>query len=1237
MPETSDTEYRFYPTVRTGIQPEKKFKRGEKLYPAGGRATATVTLSGEAEDGSTGTANAAVPLRVFGSGEVTGIDHRQVVRTFPKPDATDVPPNYFPFVEFDRPDLLWAFSPTSPDSDGRNLPWCCLVAVERDRVNFSATGPGPLPMLEAPISELPYPDEAWAWAHAQVVGPVGGEADDAAELAADSARTVSRLLCPRNLAGTASESSGGRPYIAAVVPTFEVGRRAGLGEPPYGGDGSETETTFAWDAESAGSVRLPVYYWWEFSTGPAGDFESLARELEPTVLGPDVGYRTVDVTAPGPETLKFGGDEGAGTIGMGGALRSAGTASDPYGGIEEQEQLADLLNAPESVTLPGGHSADAPGTSYGVVSPPKYGQWHAGISEVLPLGSETSRPGFDPTWFHRLNSDPAHRIAAGFGTEVIRKNQEQYMAEAWDQFGQLREVTDYVNRIDLAKAALGRPFGVIEDLDLPDILRITQPLHPHVFDPALNQTLFGDLGGGLFPEVLLTPQFQRLVRPSGPLARRGNVEFESSEFDSLFEARDVPTLGGGVSFTDGPIGADGDVTTPEGGGLLGEGGLGLPRLDFEHSLDVAVEEIDEQVAADALAETEHYYRSAHHSVRAVRRAVMADDAEPIQHLLDTPGISGDRLAGTEGDTPELLDASIGAIEEMPGTGGQATSSPVPDRRQRIRTEREQVAASVDEALAVLSSGGDRQEALSALARAERGLLDLTLTVGEARTIAVSEVSAETSSAVDAPPTYSNTYEELGAWEDSLVAEIDPEVRFPEIAAARLDLDTGGDPVESVMAEPRFDEAMYEALAALDQEYLLPGVGDVPRDSVGLVATNPAFIEAYMVGLNHEMARELRWRRFPTDKRGTYFRSFWDYRGNPERNGPAFDIETVAQALGLGDQESETSRPALQLEPDITPIHEWDENDLGFNSPDGDEEGSTETDTAAESDTAPESDTVLLIRGELLRRYPNATIYAAKAVGERRGDKNENESGNGDDDADDESVDRVPMLPKTEAYGKLTKSTDGEGIEFAKGGEKYRVRFPQFHGQLDPDITFLGFDLSPADALGEKYEVGEGEDIAEPVGGPQKNSGWFFVIEEPPTEPQFGLDEPSGDESGVPLEIGFKNEQGGWQVNEVTDEDERAGKETQWNALSWGHLDEGFGRGEGEYIRIGGGTQEKQQWRTPPAGEGADAPAPIVWGRNSADMARITWQRPIRIAIHADDLLPRDVVTDGSGESTEDGR
>ena len=44
-------------------------------------------------------------VRLHGPGDVTGIDPQQVVRTDPRHQATDFEPNYFPAIEFDRPDF----------------------------------------------------------------------------------------------------------------------------------------------------------------------------------------------------------------------------------------------------------------------------------------------------------------------------------------------------------------------------------------------------------------------------------------------------------------------------------------------------------------------------------------------------------------------------------------------------------------------------------------------------------------------------------------------------------------------------------------------------------------------------------------------------------------------------------------------------------------------------------------------------------------------------------------------------------------------------------------------------------------------------------------------------------------------------------------------------------------------------------------------------------------------------
>lgn len=95
--------------------------------------------------------------------------------------------------------------------------------------------------------------------------------------------------------------------------------------------------------------------------------------------------------------------------------------------------------------------------------------------------------------------------------------------------------------------------------------------------------------------------------------------------------------------------------------------------------------------------------------------------------------------------------------------------------------------------------------------------------------------------------------------------------------------------------------------------------------------------------------------------------------------------------------------------------------------------------------------------------------------------------------------------------------------------------------MTPDITFVGFDLTPTVAKG--------------------NPGWFFIIQEQPTEPRFGFDE----------EVSF---------------------------------------GPRTHVSVA---------QPPPAT--LPVPPGAVWNRNSAHTARIIRQQPVRIAIHATQMIP----------------
>ena len=66
-----------------------------------------------------------------------------------------------------------------------------------------------------------------------------------------------------------------------------------------------------------------------------------------------------------------------------------------------------------------------------------------------------------------------------------------------------------------------------------------------------------------------------------------------------------------------------------------------------------------------------------------------------------------------------------------------------------------------------------------------------------------------------------------------------------------------------MAYPEIDVPMYEPLLDTSQR---PFPAQHPlasrQNTISLLETNQRFIEAYMVGLNHEFARELLWREYP---------------------------------------------------------------------------------------------------------------------------------------------------------------------------------------------------------------------------------------------------------------------------------------------------------------------------------------------------------------------------------------
>ena len=380
------------------------------------------------------------PVRLYGPGDVIGIDRQQIVRTEPRPQSTDFEPNYFPAIEFDRPDFPWLFTPAKADTSGKLRPWLCLIVIRKqDGIKIRADRNLLLPIIEIPSSlrdlELPDLSESWAWAHVQVAGTKRDADSLKNSLGGDPALTVSRLLCPRRLDPSTD-------YLACVVPAFELGRRAGLGESIKPED-EKAPLAPAWVVNSPpASVTLPIYFHWDFRTGIGGDFESLVTALKARELPADIGKRPVDITNPGFQIAGTSPDAGRIVLGLEGALRAVESRPDEWPSKPRalfQTALQKILNTPWDVATKENNEDP-------IVGPPIYGCWQAALHrvEITPLTSLN--------WLDELNLDPRNRAVAALGTEVVQTQQEQLVASAWEQLGEIERINQMRRQAQLGRA-----------------------------------------------------------------------------------------------------------------------------------------------------------------------------------------------------------------------------------------------------------------------------------------------------------------------------------------------------------------------------------------------------------------------------------------------------------------------------------------------------------------------------------------------------------------------------------------------------------------------------------------------------------------------------------------------------------------------------------------------------------------------------------------------------------------
>lgn len=911
----SIANYGFLPWMRQGIS-------GKIDNPAASSTKERATLPVEIIfNGKKISKDAAI----IGPGDILGISDKVYVKKEPDNLVFNYEANNLAYIEFYEEDFPWRYTPTNV-SDGKLTPWLALLMLRDDEFTLIQGDPHGLPAkieIKGPISNVLHPsDEHWAWAHVHVNNPTGTSGGALMThlkntLPNNPELAVSRLLCSRKLEPNTA-------YTAFVVPAFETGRLAGTN--PSANLSLIDSLKMAWDiASTATLIEFPVYKYWRCGTGALGDFETLVRNLKPTVLDTDLGTRPMNISETGMGLDGLAVDD---EIGMEGALAPAAfvpvaaannASTDDYTvGLKSILNLSDTMQTSSYVgssAIPNPYVTATSIQNDPVIVPPTYGLWHADNKKI----DATS-----PLWLQELNLDPRYRAAAGLGASIVRERQEEYMETAWKQIGEVTAVNDKI-----AKARLA--------------LEVSNSIYTkHFIGAAASST---------------DEEFNKTVKYVG----LGLKKIKFGRVDVL----NVPTP---------PVG----TTVPS-----------LPNI------------VTGSKASDFSNMTKSGVDSGFRKLTRSRSSLVSK----IEGLASKPGEINKKILS------KMDEGDLSAAPKVDSASGSTTLT--------------SYTASVPLSTTVYTASGMMVHSSTAdwssVYNSQIHQFKKTLQFLDRR-------EAE----INPPAPKINRSHFVNTVKTKLKPENAISERVKKLINMQVPSGAAIFKIKPIMAYPIIDEPMYDDLIQKSFEYLMPNLNQVPNNVVTLLGTNTKFIEAFMAGLNHEFSRELLWREYPTDQRGTYFRRFWDVKDT---------VDT-----GTSDYLN-----------DIKPMHMWSgalgQNHTSRHSGGGDK-------------------LVLMIRGDLLKKYPNALIYAQKA--------------------EDYEGTTAPT-PRD-----LKEAVDSSGMMTND------VKFPIFRANLNPDIVLLGFDVSKDEALGLTA-------ASDPL---KTNAGWYFVFRERPGQLRFGLDMPSGDTSGT---------------------------------------------------------------------------------------------------------------------------
>jgi len=630
----------------------------------------------------------------------------------------------------------------------------------------------------------------------------------------------------------------------------------------------------------------------------------------------------------------------------------------------------------------------------------------------------------------------------------VIKDQEPLMQAAWAQVGEIDKANRALALAEMARVLATSVHARMAKIEAGRLLQVTRPLAPRVRLDGAALTLAGQTSRSATPTAALSGSFRRAVRATGPIARR-------------LPAIDRSTLLGLVSRDGVARDFTRQYREPDGiGGLSAESiaaldpqavsaALRIPPADALATVTTAALTLRGSLTLATAVSTPTVWSAPDASYRpgvdVAKRIVAKIQAHlpehPEQDVVRSRWLGGlaAGLAVSEVDgTAPMHGVALGlerALTTLPANVVREEPSPFVIRGTPMRSVGAEMlrggaargrAASVGrppEAFAEVGRSIVRPVPVAARAGAvalsDRERLDqfrtpqgtqLATWIEKAERITVADVRAQVGALINSTGALAlagtPARDLLAVQRSDLLARLEPSRTVVDTMRARLGTGTiafdvfKAGLIRPIMAAPRFDRPMYQALDQYDREWLVPGLGNLPQpDLVTLLSTNDQFTEAFLVGLSDEMGRELLWRSYPTDARGTYFYRFWD-----------------PNADELREQ-----------------IHRFSSTRLGSHVTVG---------PPGESGRA-----VVVIRGDVVRRYPDLTVMALREQG-RDGHNR-------------------PLLPE---------APTGPG----------QAAPSLFHAMLPPDSMLAGLDIT-VDAL--------------------RQPGWWIVLAEHPQAIRFRRSEP----------------------------------------------------------------------------------------------------------------------------------